>query len=338
MTALTRVQMDVPIGSTTLHLTQRRALLLLLALGLLGVGGYEYVQQSQAVDDAVAVEATVTDATIDRIESGRGATEYEPEISYRYRYDGRTYTSDEVFPGPSIRTYTDRTDAQAIVEQYESGTTVRAYVLPSEPKTAFLIKARTPWPLQAIVAGSALLVIGLLAALGSQQPGRQELKPPAARDHSSSEWLAQYGDTVERWSKRLIATSFVGFWLSLIVMVLSLLTTTRGLDGAPQDVQATVFGPIGIPVLAAVSCYLGLILSLCLYGSWSFMDYRRLRTRLREPVPPSPFRHPSRLVTIIGTDGESLSTYGRRVRATGWALLIAGILLGVFVHLVTTAM
>lgn len=337
MTVFKRVQMDVPIGSTTLHITQRRALLFLLALGLLGVGGYEYVQQSQAVDDAVTVEATVADATVDRIESGRGATEYEPEISYTYRYDSQTYTSDDVFPGSSIRTYTDRTDAQAIVEQYEPGTTVRAYVLPSDPKTAFLIQQRTPWPLQAVVAGSALFVIGVLAALGSQQPGRQKLKPAATHVHSSPDWLDRYGDTVERWSKRLIGASFVGFWLSLIVMVLSLLSTTRGLDGAPQDVQATLFGPVGVPVLAAVSCYLGLILSLCLYGSWSFMRYRRLRTRLQEPVPPSPFRHPSRLVTIIGTDGESLSTYGRRVRATGWAFLIAGILLGVFVQLVTTA-
>jgi hypothetical protein len=183
-----------------------------------------------------------------------------------------------------------------------------------------------------------LFVIGVLAALGSQQPGRQKLKPAATHVHSSPDWLDRYGDTVERWSKRLIGASFVGFWLSLIVMVLSLLSTTRGLDGAPQDVQATLFGPVGVPVLAAVSCYLGLILSLCLYGGWSFKRYRRLRTRLSEPVPPSPFRHPSRLVTIIGTDGESLSTYGRRVRATGWAFLIAGILLGVFVQLVTTAM
>jgi hypothetical protein len=322
--------MDVPIGNTTLHLTQKRALLLLLAFGLLGVGGYEYVQQSQAIDDAVAVEATVTDATIDRIESGRGATEYEPGISYTYRSEGRTYTNDDVFPGPSIRTYTDRTDAQAIVEQHEPGTTVRAYVLPSDPTTAFLIRARSPWPLQAIVAGSALLVVGVLAALGSQQPGRQKLKPPAARDHSAPDWLARYGDTVERWSKRLIAASFVGFWLSLVVLVLSLASTTGGLDGAPQDVHATLFGPIGVSVLAVVSCYLGLILSLCLYGSWSFMRYRRLRTRLREPVPPSPFRHPTRLVTIIGTDGEALSTYGRRVRVTGWALLFASILSGVF--------
>lgn len=330
--------MDVSIGRTTLHITHRRALLLLVAFGLLGVGGYEYVQQSQAVEDAVVVEATVTDAAIDRIESGRGGVEYEPAVSYTYRYDSQTYTSDEVFPSRGTRTYTDRTDARAIVERYDPGTTVHAYVLPSEPETAFLIRERTPWPLRASVAGGALLVIGVLAALGSQQPGRQELKPAATRAHAAPDWLDRYGDTVEEWSKRLIAASFVGFWLSLIAVVLSLLNTTSGLDGAPQDVQATVFGAVGIPVLVTVGCYLGLILSLCLYGSWSFMRYRRLRTRLREPVPPSPFRHPSRLVTIIGTDGESLSTYGRRVRATGWAFLIAGILSAVFAQLVVTGM
>lgn len=51
--------MNTPAGITTLHLSQRSALLLLLATSLLGFGGYDYVQQSQAVNNAVAVQATI---------------------------------------------------------------------------------------------------------------------------------------------------------------------------------------------------------------------------------------------------------------------------------------
>jgi hypothetical protein len=65
-----------------------------------------------------------------------------------------------------------------------------------------------------------------------------------------------------------------------------------------------------------------MILSLYLYDVQSFSRYRRHR-RLSEPRPPSPFRHPSRLVTILGTESDELPEYSRRVRVTGWTFLLA---------------
>ena len=329
--------MKVPIGITTLHLSQKSALLLLLAVGLLGFGGYDYVQQSQAVDNAVAVQATITDARVDRMEGGRGI-DYEPEIRYTYQYQGETYTSEQVFPSTGVRTYSDRSRAESVVESYEPGATTRAYVSPADPNDAFLVRERTPWPLRAIAIGGFLSVIGVLAGLGAKSPGQQELRPASEVQPAPREtWVDSHGETVHRLSKQGLGVCFVGFWLSLVALVFGLLNTTGGFGGPPQEIQAELLGPVGLSMLAGFSFWVGMVLSLCLYGVWSFTEYRQLRQRLSAPKPPSPFRHPSRLVTILGTDDGDLSEYGQRVRLTGWVLLIAAGMTATLAYLLYTA-
>ncbi|MFY4813711.1 DUF3592 domain-containing protein [Haloarcula argentinensis] len=328
--------MKVPLGITTLHLSRKSALLLLLAVGLLGFGGYDYVQQSRAVNDAVAVQATITDARVDRLDGGRGI-DYEPEIHYTYRYQGETYTSEQVFPSTGIRTYSDRSKAESIVESYEPGTT-RAYVSPADPDDAFLIRERTPFPLRAIAVGGVLSVIGVLAGLGAENPGQQELRPASERQPAPRKsWVARHGATIHRLSKQLLGICFAGFWLSMVVLVFGLLNTSSGFGGAPQGIQAELLGPVGLPLIAAFCFWVGMILSLCLYSIWSFTEYQQLRQRLPASKPPSPFRHPSRLVTILGTEDGSLSGYGKRVRLTGWALLIAAGMTTALAYLLYTA-
>jgi hypothetical protein len=329
--------MKVPLGITTLHLSQKSALLLLLAVGLIGFGGYDYAQQSQAVNNAVAVQATVTDARVDRMDGGRGI-DYEPEIRYTYQYQGETYTSEQVFPSTGVRTYSDRSSAEAVVESYEPGTTVRAYVSPADPTDAFLIRERTPWPLRAIAVGGLLSVIGVLAGLGAKNPGQQELRPAGEVQSPHREtWVDSHGESLNRLSKRALGACFAAFWLSMVVLVFALLNTTSGFGGPPQDIQADLLGPIGLPLIAAFGSWVGMVLSLCLYGVWSFTEYQQLRRRLPDPKPPSPFRHPSRLVTILGTDDGELSEYGQRVRRTGWVFAIAAGMTALVVYLLYTA-
>jgi hypothetical protein len=47
--------MELPAEITTLHLSRKSVYLLVLAVTLVGAGGYSYVQQGQAVGDAVLV-------------------------------------------------------------------------------------------------------------------------------------------------------------------------------------------------------------------------------------------------------------------------------------------
>jgi hypothetical protein len=312
--------MELPVGLTTLHLSRKSVYLLVLAVALVGVGGYSYAQQGQAVDTAVTVRATVDSAQVERIDAGRGV-DYEPEIEYTYRYRGETYTSEQVFPGPTVRTYSDRSEAQSVVRSYEPGTTVRAYVRPSAPGDAFLIRERTPWPVRAVAIGGVLLGVVVLAGLGEKRPGRHELRPASeVRSPPSRTWVERNDERLRRLSKRALLVCFVAFWLSMVGLFFGVLSLA---EGSARPVQADLVGPVGLPLLAAFASWIGMILSLCLYGVQSFSRYRQLRRRLHEPRPPSPFGHPSRLVTILGTESDELPEYGRRVRLTGWAFLIA---------------
>ncbi|GAB3323184.1 DUF3592 domain-containing protein [Haloplanus salinarum] len=326
--------MKLPVGITTLHLSRKSVYLLVLAVALVGAGGYSYVQQGQAVDDAVTVQATVDSAQVERIDSRR-SIDYEPEIEYTYEYQGETYTSEQVFPGPTIRTYSDRSNAQSIVRSYEPGTTVRAYVRPSEPSNAFLIRERTPWPARAVAIGGVLLCIVVLAGLGAKRPGRHELRPEReVRSPPSRTWVERNDERLRRLSKWALLVCFVAFWLSMVGLAFGILSLS---EGSARPVEADLLGPVGIPLLAAAGFWVGMILSLCLYGVQSFSRYRRLRRRLPEPRPPSPFTHPNRLVTILGTASDELPEYGRRVRVTGWAFLITTGMTAVLVQLLYTA-
>lgn len=103
-----------------------------------------------------------------------------------------------------------------------------------------------------------------------------------------------------------------------------------------SSLQVSVTDPVGFALLAALLSVIGLIFGLTLYAIWSFTEYRRLRERIPDPRPPSPFRHPSRLVTVMYSR-DDLDTYGRRVKLTGFAFTIIGFLIGVVAFVLVTA-
>lgn len=326
--------MNVPVGETAVHLSWRRIVFGLLLVGLVGYGGYGYTQQSQALSDAVAVQATVTDAGIDRREAGRGI-EYVPRIEYTYQYRGETYVGDQVFPGTRTPRYDRRLRAQSVVDPYATGTTVRAYVVPGTPSEAFLIPERTPWPLRAVGLGAAGLLLLGLDSLGSRTPGREtDLRTES--DATSPSTLGMDAATVHRVAVRLIVGCSVAGFVSLVALVAAVLNAAGGIGGPAATLQADLFGPVGLSALAAAVSFVGLLCAVCLYGAWSFTEYRRLRARIRGEAPPSPFRHPSRLVTILRTRHDDLSEYGRRVRLTGFTFVTAGVLLFVLAEVLST--
>jgi hypothetical protein len=324
--------MRIPLGVTTLHLSGKQVLLLFLALGFVGHNAYGYVQQSRAVSDATAVRATVDETDIVRDASGRENIEWIPEVRYTYQYRGSTYRSEQVYPGVEARGYYDRSKAVSVTDSYEPGATVTAYVRPDQPSNAFLIRERGSGPLWGMGIGVLGVVVTLLAGLGSRTAGQAEPRPVddvrlASSDRRS--WVQRNGGTVRRLAKRLAGASLGGLVLSLVVTVFAVLDATSGSERPQPEISADLFGPVGLPLLAVFACYLGLVLSTCLYGGWSVSEYRQVRRRLEDPKPPSPFRHPSRLVTIIGTSHDELSEYGQRVRVTGVLLTVAGFLVAV---------
>jgi hypothetical protein len=323
--------MEVPVGDTTLHLTRRRLLFVLVALAVVGYGGYDYVQQSRAVSEAVTVRATIEDAGVVQEDGGRGGIEYSPSVEYTYRYRGEQYTGDRLVPSVSTPRYDSRSAARAAIEPYDPGTTVTAYVTPGDPDGAFLEKRLTQWYLQLVAVGGVAVVLAMLDSLGTQTPGQEAELRPAGETHStrSRTLFGLERGTVNRLSKRLLALFGAALLCSLVGLTAGVVVAAGGLSGPPVSIRADPLGPFGLALLAAFGSYLGLVGSVALYGAWSFTEYRHLRERLHQPKPPSPFRHPARLVTILRTDREALSEYGRRVRRTGFAFVIVLVLLGV---------
>jgi hypothetical protein len=116
-------------------------------------------------------------------------------------------------------------------------------------------------------------------------------------------------------------------------MVIALVVSESRSGGSfPTQRQVGLTDPIGLLLGTAVLGAVALVGSLVLYTLWSFTEYRRLRDRIPDPRPPSPFRHPTRLVTILIGNYE-LDEYGRRVQRTGFALVVLLFLAGVSARL-----
>jgi len=210
--------------------------------------------------------------------------------------------------------------------------------MPGNPDNAFLIKQRTPLPAKSLAVGGFFFGIVVLAGLGSKNPGQQELRPTTeVQPLRPQSWVEQHAETIYRLSTRLLGVCFVMFWVSMVGLFFGVLNSSKTLTTASRPVQADIFGPIGLPLLAGFVFWVGMICALVLYCLWSFTRYQHLRQRLRSPKPPSPFRHPSRLVTILGTEHEQLSEYGRRIKVTGWAFTIASGMFAMVVYFLYTA-
>ena len=303
---------------------------LILGLGIAGYGGYGYVQQSNAVDDAVAVETTVVEADISRSEGRRFY--YRISVEHTYEYQGSEYTSKQVFPSSTRPMYTVQNDAQRIIEPYEPNETATAYVDPDNPSRAFLERQTTFAPFKYIGFGSLLALLTTLHAIGARNPG-QNTGIGQTNERDSTRYDTMFGtnrDTLSRFSKRLMLFTPAVLFVSLVTMV-ALVLNSEG-----SSLQVSVTNPVGFALLAAFLSVLGFILGLILYGIWSFIEYRRLRERILDPRPPSPFRHPSRLVTIMYSR-DDLDAYGRRVKLTGFVFTLIGFLIGVVAFVLVTA-
>ncbi len=315
----------VPITVTPLML-----LAIVIGVGVAGYGGYDYVQQADAVDDAVAVETTVTDTEISKSDGRR--LYYRVTVEHTYQYRGTEYTSNQVFPGTTSPMYTVRSDAESVLEPYEVNETATAYVDPDAPDKAFLERQTTLAPFKFVGFGGLIAILTTLHAVGARTPGQNtELRPES--EHEPTRYETLFGvdrDTVNRLSKRLLLIAPVVFFAALVATAFLVYTAES------SSIQAGLTDAVGLTILAAFGAALACIAALVGYGIWSFTEYRRLRERIPEPRPPSPFRHPSRLVTILYTSDE-LDTYGRRVKLTGFVFTVAAFLAGVFAFILATA-
>ena len=136
-------------------------LFVLCAIGVVGYGAYDYVEQTDAVRDAVKTEATIVETGIES-SSPPGSTEvnHRPTVEYTYRYEGQSYTGERIHPGPTAETYETEAAAREAISAYEPNATVTAYVDPAAPGDAFLENEVSNTPFGLVALGLVGLLLG----------------------------------------------------------------------------------------------------------------------------------------------------------------------------------
>ena len=141
-------------------------LMLLIGLAATGYGAYDCTQQSDAVEDAVEVDATITELGVESTSTGSSTdASYRPAVRFTYEYDGTEYESTNVFPSTISPNYDTESAAREVIEGYAVDETVTAYVDPSNPGTAFLKHQRSNAPLVAVAIGLFFVLAGGASAV-----------------------------------------------------------------------------------------------------------------------------------------------------------------------------
>ncbi|GAA0505514.1 Protein of unknown function [Halorubrum aquaticum] len=157
---------DITVAGREVDPVRGGLLFLVVGLAIAGYGGYDYLQQQQAIETAESVEATVLETDVDSTSSGSSPdVDYYPFVRYEYAYRGETHTATGVYPASVQRSYDTRSAASEAIEEYQAGETVTAYVTPDSPGDAFLRRQRSNAPFLAVGIGAVLSLLGGRSAL-----------------------------------------------------------------------------------------------------------------------------------------------------------------------------
>ena len=144
--------------------TLQIVLALIVGIGDVGYGAYSYSAQSAALESTETVDATIVSTSIERINERRGMDDHSPQATFNYTYEGKTYTSSNMYPGGVEHTFETREDARVQLESYEPGATVTANVPSNAPENAFLKHETSNRPLYIIALGG-ILILGTLVSI-----------------------------------------------------------------------------------------------------------------------------------------------------------------------------
>ena len=141
-------------------------LYVIIGLAIASYGGYDYLQQTEAVRESVEVDATVTELSIETTSgtSSNPGVNYEPAVKFEYRYNGTQYTGTKVYPADIEQNYETQSAAESVIEEYEQGAETTAYVEPAEPNDALLKNKTSNAPLIAIGIGEIFALFAAVSA------------------------------------------------------------------------------------------------------------------------------------------------------------------------------
>lgn len=149
----------ISLGSVGEQSPRAALLILVVGIAIMGYGGYDYTQQSDAVSNAVETKATIVETDIKDISPRQGRIKYEPTATFEYEYDGTSYIGTNIYPATTDPNYDTESKARSIIEDYEEGETVTAYVDPNSPADGFLKAQESTAPIKAIGIGAVFVLL-----------------------------------------------------------------------------------------------------------------------------------------------------------------------------------
>lgn len=148
------------------------AFIVVVGVGLAGFGWYSLQEEQADLNNAIEHEGEIQSVDIeedvtrrDRDDDGIRETDrdYKPIVTYTYEYEGESYTSESLFPGPD-QTFDSRSEAEDYTAEYEPGQRATVYVNQDEPGSAFLVRESSSLEYKAMMGiGGVVAVLGLLS-------------------------------------------------------------------------------------------------------------------------------------------------------------------------------
>jgi hypothetical protein len=142
-------------------------LYILIGIAIASYGGYDYVQQTEAVRESVEVDATITELDIeaDSGTSSNPGADFDPVVEFEYTYNGNEYTGTKIYPADLEQNYETQSGAESAIEEFEEGAQTTAYVSPDQPGDAFLKNQTSNAPIIAIVLGGVFTLFSTVSAV-----------------------------------------------------------------------------------------------------------------------------------------------------------------------------
>nr|WP_263623522.1 DUF3592 domain-containing protein [Saliphagus infecundisoli] len=152
-----------PNGPSTLR---GAAIMLVIGLVATGYGVYDYTQQSDAVADAVEVNAEIAELDVESTSAGSSTgVDYRPTVRFTYEYEETSYTSTNVFPSTISPNYDTESEARSVLDEYSVNESATAYLDPANPGAAFLKQDTSNAPLIVVAIGLFFVLVGGASAM-----------------------------------------------------------------------------------------------------------------------------------------------------------------------------
>lgn len=143
-------------------------------LVLFHVGMTQYFQQKRLLANATQVDAEILKSEVFTSRSrGSGGkplqntstTSHRPDVRFRYEVNRTTYESDLLRPTIIVRSYASESSAAEELAPFPVGARVAAWVDPSLPDKAFLVRETSSTPVGFMIVGALLPPVAWLAGL-----------------------------------------------------------------------------------------------------------------------------------------------------------------------------